>query len=569
MGGTLDEEIGDLPVDILDRSSDVSEVEVQDRSKAKGAIAVESLDNSDREVDVENDDAEGPSLSPSKPIRTNNPKPASTSDTRLLATVLDDLKDIVQPHCSFDSRKEPFQPPCKKHEGQSSQPREDLPQDLEVNDLKDENLLPPQPDLENTKTSLVGPHNSQRSRKNGSPQLSLSDRIPLCPSDVVAKLSVDQDPNLGPSQIDSDHVSPTITTLKKHFAGSLELRGVPVSTGFQPSPLLVSSESQSGAPDIEGSTTDFCKTSVDSHLSSTPEKSSPGADCSPHPNLTNSLILQSGSKVTSSHCGSALLPSHHSLSTDPGWSEEGAHHSASTVRGSESSNVSCAEASAGEATAPAAGSSSFSRVASKNMSPPVSVSSSDALTLNSFATVGSHSSQRSQSFFDLLSSNKNDPVSKRFHESTGSPNWTFDCRRPSETSSDANPDGREQPVDSNSTSSLAADRPADSLDTAVTDRRLNHTALPSSTVHINNTKRSTSSEQIVDSKHPNRLGSCYDSLLTLKNCQLSIDSKTFGRDDCLASSTATSEPVSGDIHLDSRSPVEEPSPTSIWTNSAT
>uniref|UniRef100_A0A3P8TSN7 E3 ubiquitin-protein ligase Topors n=1 Tax=Amphiprion percula TaxID=161767 RepID=A0A3P8TSN7_AMPPE len=87
VGGALDAEIGELPVDILDRGSDCSV------SESKGPIAI---DNSDGDVDVENVEEGG-----APAVNTHDDQPigekASPSDRHLLATILDDLNGISAP----------------------------------------------------------------------------------------------------------------------------------------------------------------------------------------------------------------------------------------------------------------------------------------------------------------------------------------------------------------------------------------------------------------------------------------------------------------------------------------
>ncbi|CAB1423385.1 unnamed protein product [Pleuronectes platessa] len=115
VGGALDEEIGDLPVDILDRGSDGSEAE------PPGPIRVDI--SSDHDVDVENVE-EGVSLSACRPqptgdnrfipITTDHRKrnsDLSTSDTRLLAAILDDLEGIAAPTCDLSVTFEPGRSP--------------------------------------------------------------------------------------------------------------------------------------------------------------------------------------------------------------------------------------------------------------------------------------------------------------------------------------------------------------------------------------------------------------------------------------------------------------------------
>ncbi|KAM9836853.1 uncharacterized protein ACBR49_019266 [Aulostomus maculatus] len=139
VGGAMDTDIGELPVDILDRGSDESETER--RYKPADPVAI---DNSDHDVDMENDsgsllgrrtdatepllDAQGPigeaeSKSSDQTAASANgsarggPQNASdeknsaalTSDTSLLATILSDLEGMTPPTSDPSSN---FEPSC-------------------------------------------------------------------------------------------------------------------------------------------------------------------------------------------------------------------------------------------------------------------------------------------------------------------------------------------------------------------------------------------------------------------------------------------------------------------------
>ncbi|XP_074555341.1 uncharacterized protein LOC141811258 isoform X2 [Halichoeres trimaculatus] len=127
MGGALNSEIGELPADILDQGSDGSETEPGGR--AAGTIAVVNSDNSDGEVDVENVEESGlmtrsaeerglkrrreERVETTRETRTardddststgpNHGAPRTQTedmplDSRLLATILNDLKGIAAP----------------------------------------------------------------------------------------------------------------------------------------------------------------------------------------------------------------------------------------------------------------------------------------------------------------------------------------------------------------------------------------------------------------------------------------------------------------------------------------
>ncbi|XP_049424179.1 uncharacterized protein LOC125883729 isoform X2 [Epinephelus fuscoguttatus] len=169
VGGALNAEIGELPVDILDRGSDGSETEPADQPEAAGPIAI---DNSDHDVDVENVEESGSLLGldedkgqmrmadtkltapgnqtgaggvegGSQPTRaidgaatsTNlvrkRDAEVSTSDSHLLATILNDLKGITapkcdlslnfEPSCSPETRNKRFRKQCEVSQSRSNQ----------------------------------------------------------------------------------------------------------------------------------------------------------------------------------------------------------------------------------------------------------------------------------------------------------------------------------------------------------------------------------------------------------------------------------------------------------------
>ncbi|XP_044039736.1 uncharacterized protein LOC122870073 isoform X2 [Siniperca chuatsi] len=215
VGGALNAEIGELPVDILDQASDGSETEPAVRSESAGPIAI---DNSDHDVDVENveergsllgsDDNKGPMTEAdtkataaaaagtvdggSQPTGENDAAPTttdlvhkrasevSTSDSRLLAAILNDLKEIAapkcdlslnfQPSCSPNTRKKHCRDQCEVSQAHSNQegwlagtrhPNPNLPEERQYNDIGDQNhgfdlptfrtSIPPLPPLERLK----------------------------------------------------------------------------------------------------------------------------------------------------------------------------------------------------------------------------------------------------------------------------------------------------------------------------------------------------------------------------------------------------------------------------------
>lgn len=192
MGQALNAEIGELPVNILDRGSDGSDTEPAGQSEAASPIAI---DCSDHDVDVEtveengsllgSDDDKGPMRradskatpaanqreagtvdSGSQPTVEGDATPTTTdlnrdsevSDSRLLATILNDLKGIAAPKCgltlsfepssSSNNRKQHFRDQCEVSQAHSNQdnwlaetrhPSYDLPEERQSNDSREQN----------------------------------------------------------------------------------------------------------------------------------------------------------------------------------------------------------------------------------------------------------------------------------------------------------------------------------------------------------------------------------------------------------------------------------------------
>lgn len=175
----MDTEIGELPVDILDRGSDGSETEPACQSEAAGPIAIDNRENSDHEVDVENIEGSGLvvgcndtdelwSSNKHEPLRKTETNASAsdkqrvtapvdggseptgenvadlvttevnkrdseilTSDSHLLETVLNDLKGInapkrdfyfnFEPSCSPETRKRCFRNLCEVSQAHPNQ----------------------------------------------------------------------------------------------------------------------------------------------------------------------------------------------------------------------------------------------------------------------------------------------------------------------------------------------------------------------------------------------------------------------------------------------------------------
>ncbi|XP_045921401.1 uncharacterized protein LOC123980883 isoform X2 [Micropterus dolomieu] len=304
VGGALNAEIGELPVDILDRASDGSETEPAGRLEATGPIAIDNSDNSEHDVDVENIEESGSLLrldGDKGPMREADPKATTavsqreartvgcgfqptgesdaapmstdlvrkrasevlTSDSCLLATILNDLKEIgapkcdpslnLQPSCSSDSRKKRLMDQCQVSRARSNQdgwltetthPNPSLPEERQSNNIGDKNQgfefapfrtsIPPLPPLERLKECRfreegkdippllkqaipVGSHNRNvppplKHKDAGSPHVS-----PISPIDLHSpQASVDPDPVVLNSHADLNlnaTISPTDSCL--------------------------------------------------------------------------------------------------------------------------------------------------------------------------------------------------------------------------------------------------------------------------------------------------------------------------------------------------------------------
>ncbi|XP_037614823.1 serine/arginine repetitive matrix protein 2-like isoform X1 [Sebastes umbrosus] len=403
VGGALNAEIGELPVDILDRGSDGSEAE------PAGPIAVDNSDNSDRDVDVENieeggsllgsDDDNGPMRTADTKLNTNQrdvddaaatttnlvrKRDSETSDRRLLATILNDLKGIAAPKCKPSLTFDPnYSPDTRKrrlrdqsevsqansNHGWMAEMRHDEGQS---NDIVDQNrgsdllmcrtairpppcrttirLLPPP--LERLKerrvegkefppllkqASPVRSHNRNtppplKHKDAGSPR-----RSPVPPVDLHSP-HADLSPNpvdsrLGAEPPADNQTIPPISTLKRHFTSALALRGASTSgvsaNDMHSSCHLAAIDSRS--PSKVGALT------VDIHSSSSGSENSPiGADCLSHLNSLHSLNSgrDSGKEIYISspvdlHPVNSLSP----IDFHSGWSKEKPAHHDSTSRG--------------------------------------------------------------------------------------------------------------------------------------------------------------------------------------------------------------------------------------------
>lgn len=396
VGGAMDTEIGELPVDILDRGSDGSETEPAGRSKAADPVA---SDNSDRDVDVENiedsgsllgcdddddDDKEPPSIMHG-PIRkaetkTTGSQPAgenkatsvivdggteagvrvSTSDSHLLATILNDLEGIAapkcdlssnfEPKCSSDTRKKSFRDRCEGRQAETRHP--DFPEERWRNDGRDQSQgfdlppcrasFPPPPPLQRLKECgvkedrdvppllkqaiPVQSHNRNtppplKHKDAGSPHLSPISPIDLNSPDtepVGVNSPFDSNTNPTASHVDSrlaakdDQAIPPISTLKKHFTSALALRRETAPTSsiaaidMHSSCSLATVDSRSTAPSNVGASTIIGIHSM-SHKSPVDFRSSSGSNADRLPHLDFNSFPSS--QLHSSRAGAKEKPS--------------------------------------------------------------------------------------------------------------------------------------------------------------------------------------------------------------------------------------------------------------------
>ncbi|XP_067379207.1 uncharacterized protein [Channa argus] len=333
VGRALDSEIGELPVDILDRGSDGSETEPAGQSEAAGPIAIDNSDISDREVDVENveesnslqgcSDAdkrlssnihatvrkpdnkaatcdiqgEAATLDASVPTGENvadlvtmdvhkRESEVLTSDSCLLATILNDLEVITAPKCdnslnfeasSPETRKKHLNNLCDKQAksnldswlAETSHTRT-LPEERHFNNVGDQSqgldlptcqttvALPPPPEqlrersVKEEGRDLLLPLKQaspvQSYKRNTPPPLNYRNNgcahlSPISPVDLHSSHTSDTDPvrgnspvvlnsNTTDSPVDSDLAAelsknnqaiPPIPAMKKHFTNTLAM----------------------------------------------------------------------------------------------------------------------------------------------------------------------------------------------------------------------------------------------------------------------------------------------------------------------------------------------------------
>lgn len=572
-------------------------------------IAIDNSDNSD-DVDVENveendslltwRDDKGRSSSSRGPIREVDGKtateagsmdaaPVSTTDTCLLATILNDLKDITVPKCdpplnfearySPDTRRKRLQDPCEANRARSNQstwlaetrsPVSDWPAERHSNDQSrrlDRHPAALAPPLLK-KASPVRSHDRNtppplKHKDAGSPHLSPAGlRSPHVDVDPV-----DLDPDPPVSHLSPDHQAiPPISTLKKPFISPNK------ATSCHLAPI------DSHLPDqVRALTTDHKSDISSSHGS--------GNDRSPRLDFMNSLhspTLHSGhdgTKETSSPVNlHPVNPLSHLAfhSADTGWSKEKRARTDSTSGGYRNETLilnSCQVAAPVDLHLPSSGSMPagrgvFSGVNSTHNTPPAVLASSfDSRTQYPSSPTDSHpypSTLNSVPTSDRLSPTDLLPQSHKstldLHSSSAASEGPTDANVPTVNHNDRSP-----PASLHSSRVVA---------TAI-DGLSNHTALPhtASTPHRRCSSPAELTVRHSDSKLHNHFAdtNSTDSQRESKSSQRDFQLHT---DNHMTPFPESDENPwnSTDTHSDSRSPIDERSTSSVLathTHSAT
>ncbi|KAM6894574.1 uncharacterized protein PEZ65_022236 [Lycodopsis pacificus] len=521
VGGALGAEIGELPVDILDRGSDGSEA-------AAGPIAV---DNSDDSVDVENveesglllgsdeedEEDEGPIGATSDNQRGSNTGckrhlALSSSDSRLLASILDDLKGIGpsakrKPPVNFDDGV------AEAHSDRGVWLAEARP----LPDVVDQNrgfelpacrssIRPPPPPLERLKevkdvppllkqASPVRSYNRNtppplKHKDAGSPHLSpVSPVNPISPRTADDPLSVNSHVDLNSNPVDSRaEDDPPMSTVKRHLANAV-----------QSSCHLAPVDSHSTAPseaEAVGIDSTSHKPPADTRSFSGSENRFTSADRFLHPQLNSSSKSHS---VGLHPVNSSPAIDFHSAKA--GWSNEKPAHTDSTSRGCRDKTDwtdSCLVAPVDHH--PSSGvSAEGSRVNRYDTSPPAFVSSLDFRNHNHPSSpIDSHSFSKREGLSRFSGSSvptaapRLSPIDVHpspkstvdLHSSSAAPEGLTDNEASSLVNHrERSPYARLPPIDLHSTSAVppASLHSSSSVSTTI-DNHLNHTALSSATV---------------------------------------------------------------------------------------
>ncbi|XP_075941089.1 uncharacterized protein LOC142943448 [Anarhichas minor] len=527
VGGALGAEIGELPVDILDRGSEGSEA-------AAGPIAV---DNSDDSVDVENveesglllgsedEDDEGPMGATSDNQRGSNTVckrhlALSSSDSCLLASILDDLRGIGppakgKPPVNFDDDV------AEAHSNRGIWLAEARP----LPDVVDQNrgfelpacrssIRPPPPPLERLKevkdvppllkqASPVRSYNRNtppplKHKDAGSPHLSpVSPVNLLSPRAAYDPLSVNSHVDLNSNPVDSRaEDDPPVSTLKRHLAND-------VQSSCHLAPVDPHSTAPSEAEAVGIDSTSH-KPPADTRCSfSGSENRFTSADRFLH------LLLNSSSKSHSVDLHPVnSLPAIDFHSAKTGWSNEKPAHTASTSRGCREKTDwtdSCLVApvdhhpsSGVSAEGSRAAGAVFSGVDRYDTSPPAFVSSLDFRNRNHPSSpIDSHSFSKREGLLRFSGSSvptaapRLSPIDVHpspkstvdLHSSSAAPEGLTDKASSLVNYVERSPYTRLPPIDLHSTSPVpsASLHSSSSISTTI-DNHLNHTALSSATV---------------------------------------------------------------------------------------
>ncbi|KAM7366686.1 hypothetical protein PAMP_016101 [Pampus punctatissimus] len=358
VGPTMDAEIGELPVNILDRGSDGSEIEPVGQSQAADHIA---SDNSDQDVDVENVEESGSLMrctgdddkraNMHGPIRNADTKTTTGSqaagvikatpalvdganDSCLLATVLSNLEGIApkcelssdsEPKCSSDTRKQSLVIQCEGRQAETTRYNPGFHEERRCSNGASFPLPPPLQRLKECRVreedrdvppllkqaSPVQSNNRNtppplKHKDAGSPRLSPVSAVDLHPPDTGVNPTV--------SHVDSakdKQAVPPISTLKKHFTSTLALRREIASTSstaaidMHSSCHLATVDSRSAAPsDVGASTVDIHSMSHKSPIDSHSSFSGSNADRLPHLDFNRFP----SSRLHSSHDSTKVAP---------------------------------------------------------------------------------------------------------------------------------------------------------------------------------------------------------------------------------------------------------------------
>lgn len=621
VGGALGAEIGELPVDILDRGSDGSEA-------AAGPIAV---DNSDDSVDVEesglllgsdedDEDDEGPMGATSDNQRGSNTVckrhlALSSSDSRLLASILDDLKGIGPPA----KRKPPVNFDDDVAEAHSDRgiwlaEARPLPgvvdqnRGFELPACRSSIRPPPQPSLERLKevkdvppllkqASPVRSYNRNtppplKHKDAGSPHLSpVSPVNPLSPRAAYDPLSVNSHVDLNSNPVDSRaEDDPPVSTLKRHLANAV-----------QSSCHLAPVDSHSTAPseaEAVGIDSTSHKPPADTRSFSGSENRFTSADRFLHLQLNSSSKSHS---VGLHPVNSSPAIDFHSAKT--GWSNEKPAHTDSTSRGCRDKTDwtdSCLVAPVDHH--PSSGvSAEGSRVNRYDTSPPAFVSSLDFRNHNHPSSpIDSHSFSKREGLSRFSCSSvptaapRLSPIDVHpspkstvdLHYSSAAPEGLTDNEASSLVNHrERSPYARLPPIDLHSTSPVppASLHSSSSVSTTI-DNHLNHTALSSATVDSHSKLHLTDSRLKPRNHFDPRSDPQFPIDDRSKRCfpvepRPLVDShpNNSQRDDHTTSSPESEEnqwssSSSVDQRSDSRSPVDQRLADSVWnthTHSAT